>query len=197
MCHLISLALVLATSGACGNDPSPVIASTSASTSASGAGGAGGAVGQGGSAVGSECADVAGCETGFCVDGVCCDRSCDAACEWCNAAGAAGNCVAFDAGIDDDCGDLGCSGVAGACMAEHVWSGGYEIITEGAYYARLIAAAEKEAGSSAQAEGAAWSDLSPRPAPADQQDSNPDLGDDRLEDYLPTCCGADLALMRR
>jgi len=29
-------------------------------------------------------------------------------------------------------------------MAEHVWNGGYEIITEGAYYARLVAAAENE-----------------------------------------------------
>jgi phage terminase large subunit len=29
-------------------------------------------------------------------------------------------------------------------MAEHVWGGGYEIITEGAYYARQVAAAEKE-----------------------------------------------------
>lgn len=29
-------------------------------------------------------------------------------------------------------------------MAEHVWGGGYEIVTEGAYYARLIAAAENE-----------------------------------------------------
>lgn len=28
-------------------------------------------------------------------------------------------------------------------MAEHVWGGGYEIITEGAYYARMIADAEK------------------------------------------------------
>lgn len=29
-------------------------------------------------------------------------------------------------------------------MAEHVWGGGYQIISEGAYYARLIAQAEKE-----------------------------------------------------
>lgn len=29
-------------------------------------------------------------------------------------------------------------------MAEHVWNGGYEIVSEGAYYARLLAAAEKE-----------------------------------------------------
>lgn len=29
-------------------------------------------------------------------------------------------------------------------MADHVWGGGYEVITEGAYYARLIAAAENE-----------------------------------------------------
>lgn len=29
-------------------------------------------------------------------------------------------------------------------MAEHVWGGGYELVSEGAYYARLIAAAEKE-----------------------------------------------------
>lgn len=29
-------------------------------------------------------------------------------------------------------------------MAEHVWNGGYEIVSEGAYFARLIAQAEKE-----------------------------------------------------
>lgn len=29
-------------------------------------------------------------------------------------------------------------------MAEHVWNGGYELITEGAYYAKLIADAERE-----------------------------------------------------
>lgn len=29
-------------------------------------------------------------------------------------------------------------------MAEHVWGGGYEIVSEGAYYARLIAQAEKD-----------------------------------------------------
>jgi len=29
-------------------------------------------------------------------------------------------------------------------MAEHVWNGGYEIVSEGAYYARLLAQAEKE-----------------------------------------------------
>lgn len=29
-------------------------------------------------------------------------------------------------------------------MAEHVWGGGYEIVSEGSYYARLIAQAEKE-----------------------------------------------------
>jgi phage terminase large subunit len=29
-------------------------------------------------------------------------------------------------------------------MAEHVWNGGYEIVSEGAYYAKMIAAAERE-----------------------------------------------------
>jgi hypothetical protein len=29
-------------------------------------------------------------------------------------------------------------------MAEHTWNGGYELVSEGAYYARLISAAEKE-----------------------------------------------------
>lgn len=29
-------------------------------------------------------------------------------------------------------------------MADHVWGGGYQVVSEGAYYARLIAAAEKE-----------------------------------------------------
>ncbi len=33
---------------------------------------------------------------------------------------------------------------ADAEMAEHVWNGGYEIVSEGSYYARLIAAAERE-----------------------------------------------------
>lgn len=33
---------------------------------------------------------------------------------------------------------------ADAEMAEHVWGGGYELVSEGTYYARLIAQAEKE-----------------------------------------------------
>jgi hypothetical protein len=44
-------------------------------------------------ATGSPCADASECASGFCVDGVCCDRACDGQCEACDLAkkGACGN----------------------------------------------------------------------------------------------------------
>ena len=39
------------------------------------------------------CSTSADCELGPCVDGVCCNRACDGACESCNEAGSVGTCV--------------------------------------------------------------------------------------------------------
>lgn len=77
-------------------------------------------------ALGALCASDAGCESGTCADGVCCDRSCDSTCEACTAAatgGTDGACALAKAGQDprNDCGGdiANCSGAtcngAGAC----------------------------------------------------------------------------------
>jgi MYXO-CTERM domain-containing protein len=58
---------------------------------------------------GATCARAAQCKSGYCVDGLCCDRSCNAKCEACSAAkkgsGINGKCdpVAADSDPDDDC----------------------------------------------------------------------------------------------
>jgi hypothetical protein len=43
--------------------------------------------------LGVTCSTSAGCDSGFCVDGVCCDSACDGQCEACNSAGTAGRCA--------------------------------------------------------------------------------------------------------
>ena len=40
------------------------------------------------------CQTAADCHSGFCTDGVCCDRACTGQCEACNAAGSVGSCTA-------------------------------------------------------------------------------------------------------
>ncbi len=44
--------------------------------------------------LGAACAADAACGSGFCVDGICCDTACDAACGTCTVPGAEGHCVA-------------------------------------------------------------------------------------------------------
>ncbi|MGC4115450.1 MAG: M6 family metalloprotease domain-containing protein [Myxococcales bacterium] len=54
---------------------------------------------------GSTCADNKDCTTGFCVDGVCCDRACTGACEACSVAAGAvvdGRCSSVDSLPCDD-----------------------------------------------------------------------------------------------
>lgn len=73
---------------------------------------------------GSACSSATQCESGFCVDGTCCDTACDSLCQSCRS----GACSALDAGFDLEptqlCfEDAGCSGgtdcqcVDGACLA--------------------------------------------------------------------------------
>lgn len=63
------------------------------------------------------CQKAADCETGFCVDGVCCDAACDGACERCDITGQEGKCGATQAGTDPDadCVGGGAGGCAGTC----------------------------------------------------------------------------------
>jgi hypothetical protein len=71
---------------------------------------------------GQACGSASTCASGFCVDGVCCDRACDGTCMACNQAGLAGKCSPFAAGSDpqQECGKgsgackPACDGV-GAC----------------------------------------------------------------------------------
>ncbi len=76
---------------------------------------------------GTACAAATECDSGFCADGVCCDRACDGACEACStAAGAStdGMCEPSSAGVvcraaSDSC-DVAevCDGTSGACPAD-------------------------------------------------------------------------------
>ena len=62
--------------------------------------------------MGTVCTDDASCETGFCVDGVCCQTACDAACEQCSAAGLC-DVMPTD---DDACGAIDCDGLDTTCQ---------------------------------------------------------------------------------
>ncbi len=72
---------------------------------------------------GQACTSAAACASGNCVDGVCCDSACTAACSSCAIAGRAGKCSPYTAGTDpqNECGKgtgvckSTCDGV-GACV---------------------------------------------------------------------------------
>ncbi len=64
--------------------------SSQAGAGGTGAGGAGGSSGGSGgnrSGLGVACSARTDCQSGFCVDGVCCDSACDGVCEQCSSAG--------------------------------------------------------------------------------------------------------------
>jgi len=71
-------------------------------------------------ALGASCSDELLCESGFCVDGVCCNGECGLTCVACNGIDTidamAGKCSPVIGGFDpaDECaGELACNGVAG------------------------------------------------------------------------------------
>jgi hypothetical protein len=66
-----------------------------------GADGPGGAGDAGPRALGAPCQDTSGCESGFCVDGVCCESSCADACYTCNLPDRAGRCTPVPANVVD------------------------------------------------------------------------------------------------
>lgn len=69
-----------------------------------------------GGALGSGCDDAFECNSGFCVDGVCCDGACDGTCQACGATGACFSVAsAEDSGTCDN--DVGCSQPPCSCDA--------------------------------------------------------------------------------
>ena len=82
-------------------------------------------------AQGAPCVDDADCQNDICVDGYCCDATCEQLCEACNVAGSEGVCSPQLPGTDpdDECAD---SVVAGVCDGAfecvdgaHLWSGSF------------------------------------------------------------------------
>ena len=68
---------------------------------------------------GAACTVAAECQSGFCVDGVCCGSKCDGTCEACDVPGAEGTCSPVPA-LEDPAGECApyfCSGDRGLCAA--------------------------------------------------------------------------------
>ena len=94
-----------------------------------GAGGtsdAGGGVSDGGGGalpgeLGFPCGAPSECDSGFCVDGVCCAGACDGTCEACDGSG---TCAPHAPGTDPDgdCADGVCDGVGVCATGAHRWS---------------------------------------------------------------------------
>src|SRR5262245_24457719 len=80
--------------------------------------GRGGGSGQGLS-LGQACGAAGDCASGFCFDGLCCDRDCSAACYTCAGEGSRGTCLPAEAETDprDQCADQGAAscGTDGVC----------------------------------------------------------------------------------
>jgi hypothetical protein len=65
---------------------------------------------------GQGCALAADCASGFCVNGLCCNRACDKSCEVCAPAGAVGTCVTAPARtVAAACGSFLCNGTSADC----------------------------------------------------------------------------------
>jgi len=84
--------------------------------------------------LGIPCSGSNECQSGFCVDGVCCATACTSVCAQCNLPGTEGTCDAHDAGTDPEsgCGDYYCNGIGychntcstdSDCKADHWCSG--------------------------------------------------------------------------
>ncbi|AKT37388.1 uncharacterized protein CMC5_015240 [Chondromyces crocatus] len=115
MVHRAVLTMVLVTAGGCGllsglsdyerlrgdapSTPSGGSGGSGGDATTTG-GGQGGTAGQGGTnlEVGEPCGTASQCQSGFCVDGVCCDTACNATCQACSA-------TAKGAGEDGTCGN--------------------------------------------------------------------------------------------
>lgn len=112
-------------------DPPDPTGSGGAATTSSVGGSVGGAGGEGGSlgALGTTCDEAAACDSGFCVDGVCCRTACDGICAVCDGLG---ECVGHPPGMDPDEECLGatCDGSKACDYGVHRWSFGFGDLVE-------------------------------------------------------------------
>jgi hypothetical protein len=69
-------------------------------SSGAGESGLGEAANPSGSANGAMCAANSDCQSGFCTDGVCCNKACAGTCEACNLTGSGGTCTGIPANTD-------------------------------------------------------------------------------------------------
>ncbi|MGZ6084724.1 MAG: hypothetical protein ACXWUE_14730 [Polyangiales bacterium] len=65
---------------------------------------------------GATCTKSTECTTGFCADGLCCDKACDGACEACDVTASEGVCTTLD-GVPDKHGKCGSGPCADVCKA--------------------------------------------------------------------------------
>ena len=86
-------------------------------------GGGGGGAGEG-KADGVGCGDGNECQSGLCVDGVCCATACDGTCEACDLAGSEGTCTPHAPGTDpeSECGEGSCSGETVCAVGTEVFN---------------------------------------------------------------------------
>ena len=124
-CGTALMALMALIANGCGEPPTTLGSGGAAANGSSHTSGNGGA-GAGSLVDGSACNDNDVCQSGYCVDGVCCESACDGACMACDEPGVAGVCAAAQAGsLEAACGDGVCDG-AGECAAGAVtWSRGF------------------------------------------------------------------------
>jgi hypothetical protein len=68
---------------------------------------------------GESCDNAAKCQSGYCVDGVCCNSACNGLCAACNVAGSVGKCENIPAGQDpaNECGGTDVCNGMGGCTA--------------------------------------------------------------------------------
>jgi hypothetical protein len=106
--QLVDCAPFVCGNGACTTTCDPKDANTCENGHACVASGSGYACGK--RKNGQSCPDSSQCESGFCVDGVCCESACTGACRSCNLAGSPGKCTNVGAGSADPrrtCSDKG------------------------------------------------------------------------------------------
>ncbi len=103
--------------------------------------------------LGSACGDDSLCESGFCVDGVCCERACRGTCKACGEPGSEGMCVAVSGaprGDRDECSScdagvcVGADPLGAACAADGDCESGF--CTDGVCCERLCAGTCKACG---------------------------------------------------
>ncbi len=73
--------------------------------------------------LGATCTDGNACESGNCVDGVCCDSACDGTCKSCDQSGHEGTCRSIASGQDPDKECLGSASAGAVCAGSCDGSG--------------------------------------------------------------------------